>query len=104
MAVPNKALYTRKRPYMALSPLRKGELKGHSLDVIGNVPALFESGLLVLIVNFGQARHLRGAAAKRRRARNPYPLNCGYGFRALGLAAEPRSDGDRFFPEYGSSV
>src|SRR5262249_33110653 len=34
----------------------------------------------------------RGAAAKRRRVRNPYPLTCGYGFRALGLAAEPRND------------
>src|SRR5215468_7322377 len=32
----------------------------------------------------GQAS-FRGAVAKRRRARNPYSLTCGYGFRAPGL-------------------
>ena len=35
----------------------------------------------------------RGAVAKRRRARNPYSLTCGYGFRALGLRPSPGMTG-----------
>src|SRR5262249_25587847 len=38
----------------------------------------------------------RGTAAKRRRARNPYSLTCGYGFRALGLRPTPGMTGQGF--------
>src|SRR5262249_45457323 len=59
----------------------------------GSPLALLERGLLVLMCRLSSRTSFRGAVAKRRRARNPYSLTWGYGFRALGLRPSPGMTG-----------
>src|SRR6266446_6461835 len=53
----------------------------------------------MLMCQLSSRASFRGAAAKRRRARNPYSLTCGYRFQALGLRPSPGMTGQGFFPE-----